>query len=327
MRKPEENPAAGKLIEDLRNRLAEAEETLDAIRHGEVDALVVNTPQGDQIFTLKSAERPYRIMVEQMTEGALTLSMDGAVIFCNQRFAQMLKTPLEKLMASPIYGYIAAEDRERFLALVQQSGRNEIAFLAEDNTQVPTYVSVSALNLDEETLVHARVITDLTEHNITEEELKKYRQHLEELVQQRTNDLEKANLELKKEMAERLKAEESLQKYTGELEAANNELEAFSYSVSHDLRAPLRNLDGFAHVIEEDYADKLDATGRDYLNRIIKSSRHMSELIDDMLKLSRISRAEMYRDQVDLGRSPGLSWRNSRNLNRNARRSLTFSLV
>jgi PAS domain S-box-containing protein len=101
------------------------------------------------------------------------------------------------------------------------------------------------------------------------------------------------------ETTERKKAQEKLQQYTAELELANKELEAFSYSVSHDLRAPLRALDGFSQAVIEDYGDKLDETGQDYLNRIRQASQTMAQLIDDMLQLSRVIRAEMNRDNVN----------------------------
>lgn len=95
-------------------------------------------------------------------------------------------------------------------------------------------------------------------------------------------------------------AEESLRRYASELETANKELESFSYTVSHDLRAPLRSLDGFSGLLLEDYGDKLDETGKDYIQKVRKASQTMSQLIDDILKLSRITRAEMHQEQVDL---------------------------
>jgi DNA-binding response OmpR family regulator len=86
----------------------------------------------------------------------------------------------------------------------------------------------------------------------------------------------------------------------GELAAKNEELEAFSYSVAHDLRAPLRSLDGFSLALLEDYSDRLDATGREYLSFIRESAQHMGALIDDLLALSRVTRSELRRERIDL---------------------------
>jgi two-component system NtrC family sensor kinase len=88
--------------------------------------------------------------------------------------------------------------------------------------------------------------------------------------------------------------------FVEELERKNSELEAFSYSVSHDLRSPLRSIDGFSQLLLEDHADKLDTKGKDYLRRVRDSAQRMGELIDDLLLLSRVGRAELKRDRVDL---------------------------
>ena len=92
----------------------------------------------------------------------------------------------------------------------------------------------------------------------------------------------------------------ALVQHTTELEATNKELESFSYSISHDLKAPLRSINGFSNILLEDYTDKLDAQSQDYLQRIISSSRSMSKLIDDILNLSRITQAEIHLERVDL---------------------------
>src|SRR5690606_2741330 len=87
---------------------------------------------------------------------------------------------------------------------------------------------------------------------------------------------------------------------TAQLEAVNRELEAFSYSVSHDLRAPLRALDGFSHALLEDYSSLLPEEGRFFLQRIRAGTQRMGQLIDDLLKLSRLTRDEMRLERVDL---------------------------
>ena len=99
-------------------------------------------------------------------------------------------------------------------------------------------------------------------------------------------------------LAER--ASKDLQAANRELEAANKELEAFSYSVSHDLRAPLRTIDGFSQILLEDYATQLDEEGEDYLGRVRAASQHMGHLIDDLLDLSRVSRRPLRQELVDL---------------------------
>ncbi|MGY5865374.1 MAG: PAS domain S-box protein [Candidatus Thorarchaeota archaeon] len=91
-----------------------------------------------------------------------------------------------------------------------------------------------------------------------------------------------------------------IEERTAELAAANKELASFAYSVSHDLRAPLRTVDGFSQALLEDYSDSLDDTGKDFLNRVRSAATHMGSLIEDFLELSRVTRAEMVRDQIDL---------------------------
>jgi light-regulated signal transduction histidine kinase (bacteriophytochrome) len=112
----------------------------------------------------------------------------------------------------------------------------------------------------------------------------------ETLRLQISNALKRASL-----LQERHRAEQDLAQ-------SNRELEAFTYSVSHDLRAPLRGMEGFSQILLEEYSEKLGVQGQDYLNRIIKASKHMGQLIDDLLKLSRLTRSEMHFKKVDLSR-------------------------
>ncbi|MBI5462051.1 MAG: PAS domain S-box protein [Gammaproteobacteria bacterium] len=103
-----------------------------------------------------------------------------------------------------------------------------------------------------------------------------------------------------RDITERKQAEESLRSYATQLEAANRELESFSYSVSHDLRAPLRGIDGFSQALLEDYAGQLDEAGRNYLERVRAGAQHMGHLIDDLLKLARVTRMDICPETVDL---------------------------
>ncbi len=115
-----------------------------------------------------------------------------------------------------------------------------------------------------------------------------------------------------------------MKKRTAQLEAANKELEAFSYSVSHDLRAPLRGIDGFSKALLEDCGDKLDEVGKGYLERVRGSVARMGQLIDDLLKLSRISRAELSRRSVDLSAAAKELAAALQSLKEGADRAVTF---
>ena len=119
-------------------------------------------------------------------------------------------------------------------------------------------------------------------------ELRRYATELEQRVTDRTHELEERN--------------EALRRNAAELLAANTELDAFAYSVSHDLRAPLRSIDGFSQVLLEDYSAQLDEAGRDSLQRVRAASQRMATLIDDLLKLARFTRSEMRTEAVDLSK-------------------------
>jgi PAS domain S-box-containing protein len=103
-----------------------------------------------------------------------------------------------------------------------------------------------------------------------------------------------------RDVTNRKQNEELLRLQNAQLEAANKELDAFSYSVSHDLRAPLRSIDGFSQALLEDYGDKLDSVGKDHLQRVRRAAQRMSTLIDDLLNLSRVTRSEIRRERLDL---------------------------
>src|SRR5438105_7498104 len=120
------------------------------------------------------------------------------------------------------------------------------------------------------------------------DELQRHAADLERRVEERTHELQERN--------------ESLRRNAAELLAANTELDAFAYSVSHDLRAPLRSIDGFSQVLLEDYGAQLDESGRDSLQRVRAASQRMATLIDDLLKLARVTRSEMRTELVDLSK-------------------------
>jgi len=124
MPKRKKRPARSGQVTALRSRVAELEETLRAIRMGEVDAVLVSGPQGDQVFTLQGAEHPYRLMVETIDEGAATLADDGTVLYANRSFAEIFNVPLEKFIGAPLNDSIFGEDRELLDSLIADANKN-----------------------------------------------------------------------------------------------------------------------------------------------------------------------------------------------------------
>ncbi len=170
-------------VEDLRIRLEEAEETLSAIRRGEVDGLVVSGPEGDQVFTLKGAERSYRFFVEAMNEGAVTLAFDGTVLYCNDRFAEMVAAPYQKIIGGSIYRYISPP-KDAFESALQKGkterSNAEILLKGEKDERVAVSLSFNPMQEDEVPGI-CMVVTDLTEHMLKDEVLKESEERLRDL--------------------------------------------------------------------------------------------------------------------------------------------------
>jgi PAS domain S-box-containing protein len=153
-------------LDELRQRLQEAEETLNAIRSGEVDALVVSGPSGEKVFTLEGAEHPYRVLVESMNEGALSLSRDGLILYCNSAFARMAGVPLDQIMGRDVCEFVPAEDRDKIKKLIRQGLREpvraEAALLPASGESLPTQFSLNPVDIGGKPSVGV-IVTDLSE--------------------------------------------------------------------------------------------------------------------------------------------------------------------
>jgi two-component system NarL family sensor kinase len=166
--------AAAPEVEDLRARLAEAEETLRAIRAGEVDTVLVAGKRGPQVFTLQGAEHAYRVLIESMNEGALTVTADKTILYANRSFARMVGCPLEQVIGGSFRRFLSGEERTSLKALFKRTGKSggklQVQLKAADGTHLPVQISVRPLATDD--LGHATrgmVVTDMTEAKRTEE--------------------------------------------------------------------------------------------------------------------------------------------------------------
>jgi two-component system phosphate regulon sensor histidine kinase PhoR len=193
-------------FEKLQLQLQEANETLEAIRNGEVDALVVNNGKEHQLYTLKSADQTYRVFIEKMKEGAVTLNREGLILYSNSQFASMVGMPLAKVIGLPITDFIPFKFQDLFQKIIvegwQSDSRGEISLKNKNNQLIPFLLSVTSLELDEGSALSI-ILTDMTDQKENERQLQlknkqleqarlevaKMNEELEDIVKVRTKDL------------------------------------------------------------------------------------------------------------------------------------------
>ncbi|MBW2030522.1 MAG: response regulator [Deltaproteobacteria bacterium] len=214
-------------IRKLRSRLEETEETLEAIRNGEVDAIVVSHEEGQRIYTLRGAEYSYRILVEQMGEGALTLSGDGTILYCNRRFAHMTAKPIERIMGSNIKSLISSQDHEALEQAMKLRPREvksiEVLVRNVQGIEIPVRLTLTFLPEESPPTVCA-IVTDLTEIKRREKDSAREKERLEQRVMERTADLTAKKNELEasnKRIREAMKDSDAARE---KLEALNRQL-------------------------------------------------------------------------------------------------------
>lgn len=237
---------------------------------------------------------------------AVFISEKGLCLDQNKRAEELFGYSRDEAIGRPGTEWIVPEDRARVMENMMSGYEQpyEVAGLRKDGSTFPALIRGRMVNF-KGSAVRVTSMTDITDRK----ELHKYQDHLEELVHERTAELETVNKTLAKEIEqsqqsrkdiERLNSD--LQQRTSALELANRELEAFSYSVSHDLQAPLRHMAGFSKILLEDYGDKLDADASICINRIEHAASKMGRLIDSLLELSSISRTGLRLKEVNLSR-------------------------
>ena len=172
-RKAPRRPPAG--LEEIWNRLRAAEDTLRALRVEEVDALVVTRAGNEHVVTIQGADLPYRILLDQMYAGAVTLTPDGVIIYCNSRFADIVQTPLARVIGSPLRRFVPPAEQPRLEVLIERASedrtRGELALRAGNGTPVAVSVTFAPLRLPGSADVSGviGVVVDATEQKRQEE--------------------------------------------------------------------------------------------------------------------------------------------------------------
>ena len=216
---------------ELEDRLRESEDTLDAIRRGEVDALVVGGPVAEhRVYTLESADRPYRVLIEQIQEGAVTLGADGTILYCNRRLAYMLGLAQERITGQSLRPLVAEPDRAGFDRLLQEArsgvARSELNLRAVGGTTVPVTMSLSLLQSDAGATLLCGVLTDLTEQKL------------------RLSELADANTRLREEIAGRELIEDALRQ-SQKMEAVGQ----LTGGLAHDFNNLLTGITGSLELL------------------------------------------------------------------------------
>ncbi|HEV2207346.1 MAG TPA: PAS domain-containing sensor histidine kinase [Verrucomicrobiae bacterium] len=251
-------------VAELEARLAEAEETLRAIRSGEVDAVVVNTQQGEQVFTLRGAEVTYRMLVEAMSEGALLLGPEGTVLYANLRFATLAGVPLEQVIGAPWSRFFPDTQRAALDTMLQSADHaglsREFELQQPNDQRRPVWLSLASMRMAGVEGISV-VVTDLTERKAAEAKTREFA----------------------------------------------HELEAVSYAIVHDMRAPLRAMQAFAHMLTEDSGQQTPDQRKDLARRITIAACRLDELIRDALAYNQAVVQPVHMQPVDLAKLvPGL---------------------
>jgi PAS domain S-box-containing protein len=255
-------------IRELESRLQESEETLEAIRHGDIDAVVVSARNGEpRVYTLEGADRPYQVLIEQIQEGAVTLRDDGTVLYCNRRLGHMLGVPQERLIGRNLKQFLVPATADTFAALLREAqhapARDEFAFQSESGRTVPVYVSLSLLH-DSETTLFCGVLTDLTEQKL----------HLQELAE--------ANARLLSEISERERAEDTLRQ-AQKMDAIGH----LTGGIAHDFNNMLQGVTSGITLAQRRIASGRAGDAVEFLNAALVAADRAATLTSRLLGFGR----------------------------------------
>jgi PAS domain S-box-containing protein len=256
-------------IEALKAKLAEADQLIQAIKAGEVDAFAIGSDTVPEIYTLQSGDYAYRLLIEEIGEGALNVTEDGLIVYTNRTFHELVGLPYEKVIGTNVFEYIHEDSRAHFKELFNEAqkskSRGELE-LTVKGAVIPVLISLTSLQPNLSTV--GIIVSDLSEKKKNESTILNYQHSLEE-----------------KNLA---------------LQRSNEELTSFAYIASHDLQEPLRKIQIFSTRILEKTGDKFTPDITDYFHRIMDGAKRMQSLIQALLQYSRLNRSDVNFVPTDL---------------------------
>jgi len=257
---------------------------------------------------LRESEDKYKSLIDNFQDIIFTIDLEGKITFASQNTMEKFGYESAETINMNILNFIQEEDRQRAMESLQKGMNGEkikrfqIQVITKSGGRLFFECSFSRVYKDRAVVGAQAIARDITERKQAEEEILRLNAELELKVEKRTNELHKSQVALLNMVDDLNISAKQINFANKSLEATNKELESFSYSVSHDLRAPLRSIDGLSNALLEDYHKKLDAKGKNYLKRVRQATQQMGILIDDILKLSRLTRAEFNLESVDLSK-------------------------
>ncbi|MFC4478712.1 sensor histidine kinase [Flavobacterium chungangensis] len=251
-------------IESLKEELYESNSIVNAIKQGDVDALVVTSNGVPELYSLETADYTYRLLIEKFGQGALSISRNGLILYCNEQFSKLVGLPSEKITGTYIYEYFT--NQTQFVSIIEALRygitKHEILLKSENEKTFPAYIALTDLEPSVEAI--GVVITDLTEKKKHEEALIRHQKELEEKI--------------------------------NELNKINRNLEEFIHVISHDLKEPLRKIVMNTSRIDGSYFKEADTKA---INVMKLSALRLNSLVDDLVQYSSHT-AQEERTEIDL---------------------------
>ncbi len=256
-----------KRIADLENQLSEANDLISAIKEGSIDAFILNNEGRSEIYAIENIDYTYRVLIEKFNEGAISISEDGLILYCNDYFAHLLNIPINKIIGSYFNSYVYSVGQFQTLMEGLKTGycKGEILLSAND-IKIPVYISITSLQPHIPAI--GIIVTDQTEKKKHEDEILNYQYKLEKQVKK--------------------------------LHQTNNDLEQFVHIVSHDIKEPLRKIMSYGSRLQENLSNEKNERNLKDLAIVYDGATRLNTLVDALVVYSSSTANHFDTSNIDL---------------------------